>query len=298
MRSDFILPALLAVALAVMVGYAATAARPTDELFSSVPASCQVGSLIGDIAELREASGLAGSQRTPQLFWSHNDSAEPVVYGVDVTGQIRARVRVTGASVADWEAVTTAPCNAGSCLFIGDIGDNSRVRPSVTIYRVGEPAPTDRASAEVVAMEAAYPEGPQDAEAMFVADGALFIATKGDDAPVRLYRLPSAEASETRQTLELVATLTKRPADDATRITDAGVSPDGRWVTLRTKEQVLFYETRALLSGTPGTPRSFDVRRLHEPQGEGIAWADNRTLLLAGEGPRGGTLARLTCTLD
>jgi hypothetical protein len=295
MRSDFILPALLAVALAVMVGYAATGNRHDGQAFQVSPAVCEAGS-IGTVGELREASGLALSRRTPQLFWSHNDSAEPVVYGVDVNARIRARIRVAGASVMDWEAVTTAPCASGDCLFIGDIGDNKRVRRGITIYRVDEPSPEQQASANVHTLEGMYPEGPQDAEAMFVAQGALYIVTKGDSVPVRLYRLPALDADGQMQKLELVAPLTKGPATDATRITDAGISPDGRWVALRSKEQVLFYETRPLISGTPATPSSFDVRRLQEPQGEGITWVDDRTLLLAGEGPRGGTLARVTCT--
>ena len=295
MRSDFILPALLAVTLAFMVGYAVTANGHSDEAFLASPVACEGGSLIGTMGELREASGLAVSRRTPQLFWSHNDSAEPIVYGVDANAQIRARVRVAGASVMDWEAVATAPCAAGQCLFIGDIGDNDRIRRAITIYRVSEPSPDEQASANVVAIEATYPEGPQDAEAMFILDGALYVVTKGDRVPVRLYRLPALEAQGQAQMLQLVSTLTTGPADDATRITDAGVSPDGRWVAMRTKEQVLFYDARSLLSGRPDRPLSFDVRRLQEPQGEGIAWADDGSLLLAGEGPRGGTLARMTC---
>jgi hypothetical protein len=296
MRSDFILPALLAVALAAMVGYAVTANQHSKLNVSALPIACEAQAITAVIGELREASGLAASVTTPQLFWSHNDSAEPFVYGMDATGQLRARVRIAGASVTDWEALTTARCESGPCLFVGDIGDNNRERPGVTIYRVREPAATETVSAEAVPIRATYPQGPQDAEAMFIVDGSLYIVTKGDNVPVRLYRLPSI-AGGGAQTLQLVTSLTDAPADPALRITDAAVSPDGRWIALRSNDAIFFYDTQSLVSGVKVAPRVFDVRALQEPQGEGVAWVDDHTLVLAGEGEKGGTLARVTCRL-
>ena len=293
MRSDFILPASLAVALVMMVGYAATGdGNKTSDPFAS-PISCQATSTLTSIADIREASGLASSRRTPQLLWAHNDSADPAIYGVGEDGVVRGRVRIAGASVVDWEAITSAECPGGDCLFIGDIGDNDRGRGSITVYRVVEPAPSDKTSSDAVAIEGVYPEGPQDAEAMFLLNGTLFIVTKGEGAPVRLYRFPALEAGS-RQTLQLVATLSPA-ADKSGRVTDAAVSPDGRWVALRSNDVVHFYPAQALAAGTPGTPRAFDVRSLKEPQGEGLAWRDPQTLFLAGEGAEGGTFVRVSC---
>lgn len=295
MRADFILPVLLAVALVAMTIYARTGstdAAPPD----MTPIHCS-----GDVAravlpELPEASGLATSQYDPHLVWAHNDSAEPVVYAVSGDGRVQGRVRVAGASVLDWEAVTTAPCGEAMCLYVGDIGDNDRKRPSITVYRVPEPRAGERATAEAVTLEGAYPHGPQDAEAMFVANGQLFVITKGEGAAVRLYRFPDL-SSERRQTLELVASLTADVPDRMFRVTDAAVSPDGRWVAVRTNDVVLFYDANALVSGRPGTPYGFDLRALEEPQGEGVAWADGRTLYLAGEGEGAGTFTRISCNL-
>lgn len=295
MRSDFILPAFLAVALAVLIGYAASGDGSVATAIVGTPVHCDRGASISTIGELREASGLATSGRTPQLFWSHNDSAEPVVFGIGSDGNVRARVRIAGASVKDWEAITTAPCADDHCLFVGDIGDNDRSRPYITVYRVNEPAPDEQVSSEVTSIDAVYPEGPQDAEAMFVVDATLYVLTKGDGAPIRLYRFPTLEP-DTRHTLQLVATLTQGPADRNFRVTDAAPSPDKRWIAVRSNDAILFYEANALLAGRPARPLSFDVRALHEPQGEGIAWSDGRTLFLAGEGGSGGTFAHLTCS--
>jgi hypothetical protein len=66
---------------------------------------------------------------------------------------------------------------------------------------------------------------------------------------------------------------------------------------MRSHDVVYFYESAALIAATPQSPRAFDVRVLEEPQGEGLAWIDDATLLLSGEGSRGGTLARVSCVL-
>lgn len=295
MRRDVILPALLAGGLTVLVGYATTQDEHAGGELASSPVMCQVGPL-HELAGLREASGLASARRTPELLWSHNDSAAPIVFGLGAAGELRARVRIDGATVVDWEAITTSACESGSCLFIGDIGDNDRTRPSITVYRLREPAADDRTADDVSVITGHYPEGPQDAEAMFVAHGSLFIVTKGEGAPVRVYRFPTLD-DPAPQRLQLVAALTDGSANKTTRVTDAALSPDGRWIALRGNDQVLFYDAAALLAGHPATPLAFDARGLDEPQGEGIAWPEDDTLYLAGEGKRAGTLARISCNL-
>jgi hypothetical protein len=294
MRSDFVLPLTLAVALAAMVTYAASGDGFTNGELRTSPISCETSGLTL-MSGLREASGLAASRAAKQLFWSHNDSSAPVLVAVGPDGQTRGRVVVEGASVIDWEAITPAPCATGNCLFIGDIGDNDRTRPYVTIYRAPEPAPSD-ASVTAAAVRAVYPEGPQDAEAMFVVGDTLYLVTKGEGTPMRVYRLPAFDANQ-QQTLQLVATLLEAPADKSNRITDATASPDGQWVALRSNDMILFYAAGALVSGEPATPMSFDLRALREPQGEGIAWPDGHTLFLSGEGERAGTIARISCNL-
>src|SRR5687768_9930101 len=108
---------------------------------------CSAASLVARLPEIHEASGLALSRRHNGVLWTHNDSGKPMLYAVGVDGQMRARVAVTGAQVDDWEAVATGSCPQGSCVYIGDIGDNKEARQSITVYRVPEPALTDAATA-------------------------------------------------------------------------------------------------------------------------------------------------------
>lgn len=295
MRRDFSIPVLLLVGLAAMVVYASSGNERGTES-TALAASCENGEMLARIPELHEASGLARSRRTPDLFWSLNDSGDAVVYGIGPDGRVRARVRVTGATVFDWEAIATGPCPAGDCLYVADIGDNAGWRRDIVVYRMREPAPGEEATANAEAFRGAYPDGAQDAEALFVVDEALFVVTKGRNAPVRVYRFPALRSGRT-VSLALVAELTADEPGDAGRITDAATSPDGQWLALRSTEQILFYDAQSMLSGKPEAVRAHDLRRLAEPQGEGITWADATTLYLAGESDTGATFARLSCTL-
>jgi hypothetical protein len=296
MRRDFILPILLFVTLMAMATYATTGARQGAAELSTVPALCDASGRLGRLPHLTEASGLAASARHRGIFWTHNDSADPTLYAIKADGVVSGHVRVAGASVIDWEAVAVGRCPGGTCVFVGDIGDNEMKRRTITVYRTPEPAPADSATGPVEALEAVYPEGPQDAESLFVVGETLFIVTKGEKTPVRVYRFPSAQPAGPI-TLELVATLSSSERDKRARVTDAAVSPDARWIALRTNDHVLFRKTSTLLAGKAEIPLAFDLRALREPQGEAITWADNHTLLLAGEAEGGGTLGRMSCSL-
>ena len=295
MRAELILPAALTIVLLGMVVYSTTGTTDALQL-AGREITCRTADRLATLDELHEASGLAASRRERGLFWAHNDSSDPVVLGIASDGSLRARVRIAQAAVDDWEAITTAPCGSGSCILIGDIGDNDMARRTIKVYRVPEPAVTDEATDAAEVIEARYPEGAHDAEGMFFAEGVLYVVTKGERGPIRLYKFPNLDAG-TVHTLQLVATVAPEPVDKPFRVTDAAISPDGRWVALRSTDLVLFHEARALLSGRPGTPLAADVRALNEPQGEGIAWADTETLFVAGEGGRGGTFGRISCNL-
>ncbi len=248
---------------------------------------------------LSEASGIAAGLRTPGVLWSHNDSGEPVLYAFGNDGGLLGEVRVAGATLKDWEDVAAAPCAGGSCLYLADIGDNRASRANVTVYRLPEPAPTDRESRPAEAFHATYPDGPQDAEAFFVLpDGAIYIVTKGETGPIALYRFPQPLRAGASVTLERVVELAgaERRRD---RITGAAASPDGRWVALRTLHAVDLYRAAELLRGAPGTPIRVDLRALGEAQGEGVGWGPAGTLYLSSESGKKktpGTLARLSCT--
>ena len=88
-------------------------------------AQCRPTGPLVQVPGLSEASGLALSRRVPGRLWTHNDSGEPVVVALDARGSVTGRIRLMGAAVEDWEAIAVGPCGTGSCLHVGDIGDNA-----------------------------------------------------------------------------------------------------------------------------------------------------------------------------
>jgi hypothetical protein len=253
------------------------------------------------VPKLAEASGIAASQRIPDRLWAVNDSGAPVIYALSSTGSVAGEIRLTGAMVEDWEAIAVGPCASGSCLYVGDIGDNGARRAHISIYRLPEPANENQRSAKSDVFHATYPDGPQDAEALVVTpDGRLHVITKGETGTVALYRFPRDLPSGVSVKLERVG----KPRDAATsrqneRVTDAAVSPQGDWTVLRTNDALSFHRTKDLMAGDWRPAYIADIAGLGEPQGEGVTFSGDNTIVVAGEGggkSAAGTLARLTCT--
>lgn len=264
--------------------------------------TCRAVTALIRLPGLNEASGIAVSRRVPGRLWTHNDSGKPIIVALDQSGTITGRVAITGATVTDWEAIGAGPCagSAGSCLFIGDIGDNDGRRRQITVYRVPEPA-ADATTATAEPLHATYPDGPRDAETLLVTpDGRLFIVTKGrGQTPVSLYAFPQDLTAGAPMRLERVgAPRAVGRLPSAEMITDGALSPDGQRVVLRSNRALQFYDGRELLSGTWRETGRASLQAIREPQGEGVAFGDDGQLFLTGEsgGPgRGGTFASLRC---
>jgi len=254
---------------------------------------------------LPEASGLAVSGRTPGVLWSMNDSSLPEVVAIDQAGRVLGRVRLTGAEVNNWEDVSVAPCAGDSCLYIADTGNGGGTqRNDVVIYRTREPGASDTKSAPVEIYNAAYPaDEDHEAEALFVADGQLYLVTKGH--PSLVFRFPRRMEAGTLATLERVGEVPTERFQQTTirrqtRITDAESSPDGKWVAMRTNKALLLYRAADIVASRFDMFWHLDLSALDEPQGEGVAMTNDGDVYLASEGGgRGlpGLLAHLKCAL-
>jgi hypothetical protein len=255
-------------------------------------------------AEVRETSGLAQSRRYPELVWTHNDSGnDDVLYGIDSTGAIVARVPVNGVSTMDWEDLALGPCGAGHCLYIADIGDNARIREAITVYVVPEPELDAKGVDVQRRIDAKYPDGAQDAEALFVLpDGTMHVVTKGRHGDIALYRFPKAGgAAGQAVTLERVRTLFPQPRTQLDRVTSAAASGDGRWVAIRTYRTLYLYQAEALQTKSGPNPLTYDLRTLKERQGESVTFTDKSELRLTSEAEKKRdlpTMARLQCELQ
>jgi hypothetical protein len=262
---------------------------------------CQSSGPLVRVPALPEASGVAVSRRSPGRLWALNDSGESVVAALDSRGSVTARVRVSGVKVDDWEAVAVGACPGGSCVYIGDIGDNAASRKHITVYRVAEPSTEDSVIVKDM-FHATYPDGAHDAETLLVApDGVLFIVTKGERGAVGLYRFPSDLRPGAIHQLERVGKArASGKVSESDRVTDGAVSPDGTWVVLRTRQGLSFHRAADLFAGNWTDAGRVDLKAIGEPQGEGVAIAADGTVYLIGEGggrSQPGTFARLACSM-
>ena len=262
---------------------------------------CKAAAALARVPELTEGSGVAASRRTPGRFWALNDSGDPTLLALDARGEVTGRLHLSGAKVDDWEALAVGSCPSGSCIYVGDIGDNGANRKQITIYRVAEPADVN-ATPQVDLFHASYPDGAHDAESLLVAtDGRLYIVTKGSEGPVSIYRFPNEPQEGTTVRLERVGQPRepRRPAG-ADRVTDGAVSQDNQWAVLRSSRALTFYRAADLLAGNWKEAGRVSLAPLQEPQGEGVTFASNGSVYVVGEGGgkrQPGTFAHLTCAL-
>jgi hypothetical protein len=290
--SDILLGSVLLAAL--------TASVSAGQHASNGAPNCELTSPVVRVAELPEGSGVAVSKRSPDRLWSHNDSGAPELIALDTKGTVVGRVRVPGANVEDWEAIAVGPCPSGNCIYVADIGDNDAERRNITIYRVPEPPGDSGSAGGADVIRAMYPDGAQNAEALLVTPkGEILIVTKGDTGPVALYRVPAEATPGGTVTLQPVG----KPRQSGKtaggdRVTDGAISPSGAMVALRTNSALYLYRTEDLMSGNWQETARVSLKGIGEPQGEGLAYGDEKTFYLVGEGggkSRPGTFGRLAC---
>jgi hypothetical protein len=228
-------------------------------------------------AAIDEASGLAASRANPGVLWVHNDSGDAArAFAMNTEGTHLGIYNLTGTSATDWEdmAIGPGPDTGQSYLYLGDIGDNSAVRPTIRIYRVPEPAvsptqpPVDVDLDDVTTLTLQYPDGSRDAETLMVdpTTADLYIVSKRETRS-RLYRAPYPHSTTQTIIMEYRGQL---PWGGATA---GDISPNGAEILVRG------YFSASLWRRPPDTPlweafthSGYRVPLTVEPQGEAIAF--------------------------
>ena len=183
---------------------------------------------------LIEASGLARSQRDPDIFWSINDGgSKPRLYAFDGTGAHRGRIKLENAKNRDWEDIASFTLDGEPWLLVADIGDNDSKRKKVLLYVVAEPdlSEDDKVRREPAwEVEFRYPDGPRDAEAVVVdtANERVLVLTKRDLPPV-LYEVPLRPASEETVTAKWLGPVESLPLPSRQDVNQAVLTNDWHW---------------------------------------------------------------------
>jgi hypothetical protein len=263
---------------------------------SAYAAAVQSGTL--EPTELDSLSGLAASRKHPGIVFAHNDHDRPVVYALDRQGHMHARITLEGVSASDIEDIALGPCGSDTCVYLGDIGDNSVQRTEYGILRFVEPAIPDAPGTtelkpQTESFRFTYEDGSHNAESLMVApSGMLYVITKlapgtggavTATGPSSVYRLALQSGMVGHATK--LATLTL-PKSGEKALSAAAAHPCGSSFLVRTYDRVYEYmapsggDFEAAFSATPSMLAAPD-----EPQSEGIDYAsDGRGFITSGEG--------------
>lgn len=259
-----------------------------------------------DDDKVNQVSGIVASHRYPGLLWAEEDAgSDPELIAIDSDGTKLNRVQVTDADNTDWEDITLGPCpstlaDACGCLYLGDFGSNDGTRTEGVLWVVPEPSPLDNATLPATALRFTWPDGPHDAEALFVhpVTGVITVITKEITGPARLYRFPGTALAPSGDTVELlsVGTLDLEAAGSAGgRVTGGAISPLGDRIAIRTSADVLLYALGAADVGAALQGDAEVVTVEVTDAGEAVTFSpDGERLLLIDEGPSP-TVWQVTC---
>lgn len=186
--------------------------------------------------EINESSGLAAGCQ-PGVLWTHNDSGnKPVVFAINAAGAELGSWTVTGVKNGDWEDIAELNGKGDCYLYIGDIGNNTRVRGEFAIYRFREPMVEKKKSTEtgpVETLKFTYPDFRHDAETLMVhpETGDIYVVTKRISGAAGVYKLEPRFDTGTVQQAKKIVDLSV-PALPNGFITGGDISPDGKRVVV------------------------------------------------------------------
>lgn len=271
-------------------------AKPPDDTAVVDPLACRSVALArsqGLVTDSRvvEASGL--TRRGGGGWWTHNDSgSDAVVFALSASGEVVADVTLAGIAPRDIEDVSSWTRQDGTReIVVADLGDNAKNEDRYALYRFNEPAsPTPGTRVEVRTTEVVYDDGAsRDVEAMFVDpwDGRPWVLSKTVDGIVEALVGTAEPVAEDGFRLQTVVDFTVPPLSDHDRlVTSAEMSPDGRWLAVRTYLAVWLWP-RAPGETVPQmlahTPCPVDIET--EPQGEAVGF-DEEGFVTLSEGER------------
>jgi hypothetical protein len=139
-------------------------------------------------SQLSEISGLE-KWNDSTLIAINDGGNEPILFLLNLNGQITRKISVSNASNIDWEALAIDD----NYVYIGDIGNNMNERKDLCIYRMKRSEIAHSSTVNAEKMNISYKEQRTfpplnkerhfDAEAMTFFEGQLWIFTKNSTKP-------------------------------------------------------------------------------------------------------------------
>ncbi|MFT4298854.1 MAG: hypothetical protein QM597_04360 [Aeromicrobium sp.] len=268
-----LIPGLL-IALLVVVLVAAIARR-ADAATSAGTVACVVSD-----ARIDEQSGLAVSVAHPGTAYVVNDSgSDPRVFALDLDSC--DVVGVTTLKGVDWRDVEALALDGDGTLWIADTGDNDAVRDDAALYSLDEPGRRSTAVTPKV-HPISYETGREDVEALVIdpVTGAKWVVTKGWVGG-ELLALPGDLPTGT------VSEATSTGVSMPLMVTDAAMTPDGRYVLVRNYLKAVLYDAGDDFAEIG------EVALPAQSQGETLAVEPDGTTVLVGSEGRDQPLVRV-----
>jgi len=251
--------------------------------------------------KLDEMSGLAASVQHEGLLWTHNDSGGgPYIYAIDASGEMQGRLKLKDAKSRDWEDMALGPCVAGdghsawACLYVGDVGDNSKKHETGTIYRVAEPTKRpvrgvdgpDESTVTIGQWHSwtfIWPDGPRNIESLGMLKDrrAILMTRDSSNRMSEVWRVdlnvPGDVIAEKLGELDMA----NEEADSGPTVTvgAADVSPSGEQLLVRTQKDIYLFEVGAALR-LPAKEAKAALKKAkrevlphgYDPMAEAVAW--------------------------
>lgn len=244
----------------------------------------KTGIKLSDLA-IDESSGVARSAAFPGKYYTHNDSGDSARFwrfGLD--GRCEGPFEVVGAQAVDWEDSAGAAIGNAKYLYFADIGDNQERRASVVVYRLPEPGAQPGSVGKFDRFELTYPDGPHNAETFLVHPkrGEMQIVTKADSGECRVYGTGPMPAPGKMRLTFLGSFTMASPLPPGRQSTGGDVSPDGRFVVVRSYLEA--YEFPCVDPQNWFKAKPVKVKTALEPQGEAIGYSlDGKMLVTTSE---------------
>ena len=236
---------------------------------------------------MTEVSGLACSRTTPGYLWAHGDEnkdSNKKIIAIDPSGTLAMTVTISGdPGRDDWEDIATGIYDGKNYVFIGAFGDNDgKYKDKYYIYYFEEPAITSGTKdASVKYIRFGYPDDKAHNTETLMYDNieqVFYIADKVKEGVCTLYSLPLR--SDYGTDVQKLTKVTELGNGSAFNFLTAGdITPDGRWMAIKSKSYVLLWERQgneSLSVTAKRTPVQISAYK-EEKQGESLAWLDAST---------------------
>lgn len=238
---------------------------------------------------MKEVSGFACSRQTTGYIWAHGDEnteGNKKIIAIKPDGTLAMTINISAdPGRDDWEDIATGVFDGKNYVFIGAIGDNDLTyKDNYYIYYFEEPvipSGTTTKTVNVSYIRFGYPDNKAHNTETLMYDNIehmFYVVDKVKEGICTLYRLPfNTTYGSAMQTLTKVCELGN--GGKFNFVTGGDITPDGRWMAIKSKKYVLLWERQwdESLSETAQRRPVQIAAYEEEAQGEAIAWADATT---------------------